>query len=135
MSHYILVKTSQVFTYLKTPLYLKNEKSGYVLYKADNKKLDKNQYVVDNHPDLYIHEKDVQNAKNELRSELKKRLVDKIQTGKISEVKTAVCDIVVVSPASQLIEAVVDGGTRRIKRVLVVLEVIIGIAWIRRSIT
>ena len=94
MNKYILVRKSQALNYFKTPLYIKNQNSGYVLYKADNKSINKNQYFDDNYPELYIHDSDRQDAKNELQTVLKKTLINKIQTGNINDVKTTVCDII-----------------------------------------
>jgi HD-GYP domain-containing protein (c-di-GMP phosphodiesterase class II) len=89
-----MVKKTQVPSYIKTPLYLLNDETGYVLYKPVNKKVDKKEYAADQYPTLYICTKDKRGATNELQTELKKLLVQKIRHGEISEVKHALCEIV-----------------------------------------
>jgi HD-GYP domain-containing protein (c-di-GMP phosphodiesterase class II) len=94
MEKFLLVKKSQALNYYKTPLYILNEETGYVLYKPVNKKLDRFQYSSDNDPKLYINPNDMRNATNELQAELKKALLKKIHEGEIHEVKSALCEIV-----------------------------------------
>ena len=94
MDNYLLVKKSQVASYVKTPLYILNDRTGHVLYKPENKKLDDAQYSEDRYPNLYIFSSDRENATNELQAELKKQLVQKIRHGELSEVKQALCEIV-----------------------------------------
>jgi HD-GYP domain-containing protein (c-di-GMP phosphodiesterase class II) len=91
---FLRVKTSQIFNYNKTPLYILNRKTGYVLYKAVNKKIDRKQYAHDNHPELYINASDRANAVHELQEELNKQLCDKIRSGTLSDVKNTLCEIV-----------------------------------------
>lgn len=94
MEKYILVRKSQVPNYIKTPLYILNEDAGYVLYKPANTNLDQKQFSNDNFPNLYIKISDKKNATNELREELKRKLIKKIKTGDIIEVKNKICEIV-----------------------------------------
>ena len=58
MEKYLLVKKSQAPNYYKTPLYILNKETGYVLYKPVNKKIDRVLYSSDNDPDLYINVND-----------------------------------------------------------------------------
>jgi HD-GYP domain-containing protein (c-di-GMP phosphodiesterase class II) len=94
LEDYILIRKTQVPNYFKTPLYILNEDAGYVLYKPANKNLDQKQFSNDNFPNLYIKKSDKKNATNELRDELKKKLIKKINTGAILEVKNEICEIV-----------------------------------------
>lgn len=94
MDQYLLVRKSQVPNYIKTPLYIFNQKTGYVLYKPVNKNFDKRQYEADNYPELYIATMDKRNAVNEIRSELNKSLCNKIRSGTLSDVKMTLCEIV-----------------------------------------
>lgn len=89
-----MVKKTQVPSYIKTPLYILNDETGYVLYKPVNKRVEKEQYEKDQYPNLYINTKDRKGATNELQAELKKQLVDKIRQGELSEVKLALCEII-----------------------------------------
>jgi HD-GYP domain-containing protein (c-di-GMP phosphodiesterase class II) len=94
LEKFILVRKSQVPNYFKTPLYILNQETGYILYKPVNKKIDKSQYSTDKYPNLYINVNDKRNATNELQSELKKELLKKIHEGELNEVKSALCEIV-----------------------------------------
>ncbi len=94
MDNFLLIKKSQIPNYIKTPLYIANQKTGYVLYKPVNKRIDPRQYAEDDYPLLYISTQDKTGAVNELRSELNKQLCDKIRSGVLSDVKTALCEIV-----------------------------------------
>ena len=94
MDSFLLVKKSQVPGYIKTPLYIHNEETGYVLYKPVNKKINKGQYAEDAYPQLYVDAKDKRGATNELQAEFRKQLVQKIQQGELGEVKLALCEIV-----------------------------------------
>lgn len=94
MEEYVSVRNTQAQNYIKTPLYILNENTGYVLYKAADKKLDKNQFSKDNSPNLYISKNDKESATDELRKELKKKLIKNIETGNLYEVKNEICEIV-----------------------------------------
>ena len=94
MENFVMVKRTQVPNYIKTPLYILNDETGYVLYKPANKSVDKRQYSADQYPNLYISIEDRRGATNELQAELKKQLVNKIRHGELSEVKHALCEIV-----------------------------------------
>lgn len=94
LEKFVMVKKTQVPSYVKTPLYILNNETGYVLYKPVNKRVDKKQYSEDQYPNLYISMKDRRGATNELQAELKKQLVQKLSHGEISEVKHALCEIV-----------------------------------------
>jgi HD-GYP domain-containing protein (c-di-GMP phosphodiesterase class II) len=94
LDNYVLVKKSQVAGYVKTFLYILNDKTGHVLYKPVNKKLDNAQYSEDQYPNLYIRSNDRKKATKELQAELKRQLVQKIRQGELSEVKYALCEIV-----------------------------------------
>jgi HD-GYP domain-containing protein (c-di-GMP phosphodiesterase class II) len=94
LEDYILVRKTQIPNYIKTPLYILNADTGYILYKPINKKLDNTQFSRDSFPNLYINKNDKGNATNELRAELKKKLSEKIERGDIKEVKNEICEIV-----------------------------------------
>jgi HD-GYP domain-containing protein (c-di-GMP phosphodiesterase class II) len=94
LNNYVLVKKSQVSRYVKTPLYILNDETGFVLYKPVNKIIDEDQYSEDNFPKLFINANDRKTATNELQAKLKKQLVQKIRHGQLSEVKHALCEIV-----------------------------------------
>jgi hypothetical protein len=106
-----MIKKTQVSSYIKTPLYILNAETGYVLYKPVNKRVDRKQYSEDQSPNLYISTKDRRGATNELQAELKKQLVQKLRHGEISEVKLVLCEIVSETfsePIEESIESLPD---------------------------
>lgn len=70
MNTYISVRKSQIYFYLETPLYIKNARGDFVLYKAENKKIDINRFSEDAHPQLYVPEEIKETAFKELQSQL-----------------------------------------------------------------
>jgi HD-GYP domain-containing protein (c-di-GMP phosphodiesterase class II) len=94
LNDFVMVKRTQMSSFVKTPLYILNNETGYVLYKPVNKRFDIDKHSEDQHPNLYINTKDRKNATNELQAELKKQLVQKIHQGEIRDVKHALCEIV-----------------------------------------
>lgn len=111
MDDFVKVKKTQVPSYIKTPLYILNDETGYVLYKPINKRVDKKEYSEDQYPDLYICRKDRKRATDELQAELKEQLIQKISHGEISAVKFALCEIVsetFSAPVEDSIESLPD---------------------------
>jgi HD-GYP domain-containing protein (c-di-GMP phosphodiesterase class II) len=103
---YLLVRRSQAFNYYKTPLYILNKETGYVLYKPVNKKIDRSRYASDNDPNLYIKVNDRRSATIELQAEMKKALLKKIHDGDIHDVKSTLCEIVAETFSAPLDESI-----------------------------
>jgi len=94
MKSYIPVKSSQVYHYVKTPLYKKGRGGGYILFKADGLKIDSDRYTKEDFPQLYILRETKETASEEIRNKLKKGLIKNIQDGNLKSIKSALCDIV-----------------------------------------
>ena len=94
MTTFIPVRKSQIFHYLKTPLYIRNEVGDYILYKSKNIKIDAKRFSEDQYPQLYTPEEMKELAFRELRSHLKEKLKEKIVNGDLKTIKSALCDIV-----------------------------------------
>jgi HD-GYP domain-containing protein (c-di-GMP phosphodiesterase class II) len=94
VDEFILVRKTQVHNYIKTPLYLFNKENGYVLYKPEDRKIKDTKFSEDKYPDLYLNKNDIKRAKRELQAEFKKKLIDEVKQGNLSQVKRALCKIV-----------------------------------------
>jgi len=94
MNTYISVRKSQIHFYLETPLYIKNDRGDFVLYKAENTKIDFNRFSEDAHPQLYVPEEIKETAFKELQSQLKEKLKKRVNSGDLKSVKSALSEIV-----------------------------------------
>ncbi len=94
MAKFIAIKKSQIFHYVETPLYIKNDKGKYVLYKSEDTEIHPNSFKGEVLPDFYIPEHMRRSAYRELRSQLKGKLKQRIKTGDMLSIKSALCDIV-----------------------------------------
>lgn len=94
MTSYIPIRNSQIFHYLKTPLYIKAKDDQYVLYKAENTKIDADRLKRDDHPMLYIPDDMKEIATEELQHQLKEKLLHRIKAGDLKSIKLALADIV-----------------------------------------
>jgi HD-GYP domain-containing protein (c-di-GMP phosphodiesterase class II) len=91
---YISVPKSQIHFYLETPLYIKNDRGKFVLYKAQNTKIDINRFSKDAHPHLYVPEEIKEIAFKELQSQLKNKLKKRVNSGDLKSIKSALSEIV-----------------------------------------
>ncbi|MFH1984661.1 MAG: HD domain-containing phosphohydrolase [Pseudomonadota bacterium] len=94
MTTYVPIRKSQIFHYLKTPLYIKNDKGDYILYKSENTKIDSKRFIEDAYPQLYTPEEMSSGAFEELRYQLKNKLVKKIEAGDLRSIKSTLNEIV-----------------------------------------
>ena len=94
MAIYVPVRKSQIFHYSKTPLYIKNDKGEYVLYKSENTMIDSKRFSEDAYPQLYTPEEMSNSASEELRYQLKNKLIKKIEAGDLRSIKSALNEIV-----------------------------------------
>jgi len=94
MSTYIPVRKSQVYHYIKTPLFLRNQSGDYILYKAADTPVDARRFAADDSPELHIAAEMQASACGELLESLKARLIERIDSGDLKSVKKALCQIV-----------------------------------------
>ena len=93
-SSFVFGVKSQIHFYLETPLYIKNDKGGFVLYKAENTKIDINRFSAEAYPQLYIPEEVKETAFKELQSRLKEKLIKRVHSGDLKSIKSALSEIV-----------------------------------------
>ncbi len=91
---YILLKRTQIDNYFHTPLYIFNSDSGFVLFKPENRAFNIDKFYEHQEPYLYIKKTDKENAVKELQVSLKRKLINNINSGKLDNVKEAMCEIV-----------------------------------------
>ena len=94
MNTYISVRKSQIHFYLETPLYIKNDKGNFILYKAENIKIDHSRFSEDAFPQLYIPEEMKETAFEELQGQLKEKLKERVNSGDLKSVKSVLSKIV-----------------------------------------
>ncbi len=94
MKSYLPVRKSQVGFYQSTALYNKNREGDFVLYKSEDRFIDAERYAKELYPQLYVVKKDKESAVIELRLMMRKTLVEKVASGTLDEVKSALCNIV-----------------------------------------
>lgn len=91
---FILVKKSQLQNYFQVPLYVFNKDSGFTLFKPEKESFDIGKFKEEDQPDLYIRNSDKEDAITGLRKTLNKKLIIKIHSGEINEIKEAICEII-----------------------------------------
>ena len=128
MSGFVSIRKSQIYHYLKTPLYIENTAGKFVLYKAENTEIDFRRFHEDECPQLFISEEMSEDALSELQVQLRKKLIDRVKSGDLRSIKTALCEIVEESfqepleenlrALPQTIEIIYDGfsGAARVLR-------------------
>ena len=91
---YIPVRKSQINYYRQIPLYYRTTKGSYALYKPPGTLLSEVRIKQKQHPMLYIRQAQRIDAIRELQKGFNKDIAKKIQTGKIVEVKSTLCNLV-----------------------------------------
>ncbi|MDA3791080.1 MAG: HD domain-containing protein [Desulfobacula sp.] len=94
MTEYISVKPSQVHLFTSTPFYFQSKDGDFVLYKKSGDSLDHERTSQTRHPQLFILEKDKDQAVKELTTALNKNLARDIASGGFVQVKDTLCQIV-----------------------------------------
>ena len=94
MTTYISVRKSQIYHYIKTPLFIKNKDSNYILYKSEGTEIDGKRFSKDDSPTLYIAEESRDFAYKELQGHLKEKLIERMDSGDLKSIKSALCNIV-----------------------------------------
>lgn len=90
---YLPVKKSQIYHYLEIPLFIRNEAGDFTLYKAEGIQIDQKRFFEDSLPQLYFPAELRDDALHELRQILFKKLKDRIKSGDLLSIKSAVCEI------------------------------------------
>ena len=70
MDDHFQIKKSQAFLVENVPVFIKNSKNEFVLYKSENIKLDSAKYHDDSLPDLFIRKTDKESALSEIQKAL-----------------------------------------------------------------
>ena len=91
---FILVKKTQLQNYFQVPLYVFNKEFGFILFKPEKESFDIDKFREEDQPDLYIRNSDEEDAIKELQKTLNKKLINKIYSGEINEIKEAICEII-----------------------------------------
>jgi len=91
---YLPIKKSQIYHYFETPLFIKKETGDFILYKAERIEIDSKRLLEDSFPQLYIPSEMRECALNEVRQRLIKKLKDRIKSGDLLSIKSALCEIV-----------------------------------------
>ncbi len=91
---YIPVRKSQINYYRQIPLYYRTTRGSYALYKPPGTLLSEVRIKQKQHPRLYIRQAQRIDAIRELQKGFNKDIAKKIQTGKIVEVKSTLCNLV-----------------------------------------
>lgn len=94
MSNYLPIRKSQIYHYLKTPLYVKNSSGDFVLYKSEGAKIDLKRFSDDQFPQLFIPSEKEEFALVEVQTQLIKKLKDRVKSGDLLSIKSALCEIV-----------------------------------------
>ena len=91
---YLPVKKSQIYHYLETPLFKKNEAGDFILYKSEGIEVDPKRLLEDSSPQLYIPAEMREAALNEVQGRLVKKLKDRIKSGDLLSIKSTLSEIV-----------------------------------------
>ena len=94
MDDHFPVKKSQAFLLENVPIFIKNSKNEFVLYKSENIKLDSTKYNDDNLPDLFIRKTDKESALSEIQKALNIELYNQIRSKGLYNVKTILNELV-----------------------------------------
>ena len=94
MDTYLPVKKSQAFLVENTPLFIKNAKNEFVLYKSENIKLDRDLYDDESLPELFICQEDKEIAVAEIQEALNIELYHHIRSKGLYRVKAVLNEIV-----------------------------------------
>jgi HD-GYP domain-containing protein (c-di-GMP phosphodiesterase class II) len=94
LDNYLPIKRSQAFLIENIPLFLKNAKNEFVLYKSENIKLDANLYDDESLPSLFISKDDKEIAVAEIQEALNIELYQQIRSKGLYRVKTVINEIV-----------------------------------------
>mgnify|MGYP000539585491 CR=1 FL=1 len=94
MNTYLPVKKSQAFLVENVPLFIKNSKNEFVLYKSENIKLDRDLYDDESLPDLFICQEDKEIAAAEIQEALNIELYHHIRSKGLYRVKAILNEIV-----------------------------------------
>jgi putative nucleotidyltransferase with HDIG domain len=88
------VKKSQAFLLENVPVFIKNSKNEFVLYKSENIKLDTTKYNDDSLPDLFIRKTDKESALSEIQKALNIELYNQIRSKGLYKVKRILNELV-----------------------------------------
>ncbi len=94
MSDYVQIKKSQAFLVDEVPLFIKNSKNEYVLYKSEKVKLGRERYDDKHLPALFIHKKDKTRTVAEIQKALNIALYDQIRTKGLNRVRKVLNEVV-----------------------------------------
>lgn len=94
MDDHFPIKKSQTFLVENVPIFIKNSKNEFVLYKSENLKLDSAKYNEDNLPDLFIRKTDKESALCEIQKALNIELYNQIRSKGLYRVKTILNELV-----------------------------------------
>ena len=88
------IRKSQAFLIENVPIFIKNSKNEFVLYKSENIKLDRTHFNDDNLPDLFISNTDKEAALSEIQKALNIELYNQIRSKGLYKVKTILNELV-----------------------------------------
>ena len=116
MKHHIPIKRSQAFLIEHVPLFIKNSKGEYVLYKSENIKLDRALYTDKTLPDLFICKDDREIAVAEIQEALNIELYHQIRSQGLYKIKAVLNEIVKEAFLNPL-----DGGLDRLPETIEIM--------------